>query len=99
MPADDDTYELKILIRQCQFFGPYPISYTDLADEDTQRILAFVMTATQNIWKPFNLIRASEISTEDKAFVMRIMKLDPRDRPSAKELLQDEWFAGVVESS
>lgn len=33
-----------------------------------------------------------EICAEDRAFALRIMKLDPRDRPTAKELLQDVWF-------
>jgi serine/threonine protein kinase len=33
-----------------------------------------------------------EITKEGRDFICRIMKLDPRDRPSARELLQDEWF-------
>ena len=33
-----------------------------------------------------------ELSQKDKDFLLGIMKLDPRDRPTAKELLQDEWF-------
>jgi serine/threonine protein kinase len=41
----------------------------------------------------FSRISEREISTEDKEFVLRIMKLDPRDRPSAEELLEDKWFA------
>ena len=28
----------------------------------------------------------------DKAFVLKIMKLDPRDRPTAKGLLKESWF-------
>lgn len=34
-----------------------------------------------------------EICNEDKEFVLKVMKLDPRDRPSAEELLEDSWFA------
>lgn len=40
--------------------------------------------------KPFSRISQQEISQEDKEFILKIMKLDPRDRPSAAELLQDE---------
>ena len=29
---------------------------------------------------------------EDRTFICKIMKLDSRDRPTAQELLQDEWF-------
>ncbi|KAL3484236.1 kinase-like domain-containing protein [Aspergillus germanicus] len=32
------------------------------------------------------------ISREDKKFVLRSMNLDPRNRPSARQLLEDEWF-------
>jgi serine/threonine protein kinase len=42
--------------------------------------------------KPFEYITDREIIKEDKALLLKIMKLDPRDRPTAKELLQDEWF-------
>jgi serine/threonine protein kinase len=42
--------------------------------------------------KPFGYVTDREITKEDKAFILKIMKLDPRDSPTAKELLQDEWF-------
>ena len=29
---------------------------------------------------------------KDKEFIGRIMKMDWRDRPTTKELLEDEWF-------
>jgi serine/threonine protein kinase len=45
--------------------------------------------------RPFSLASAREISTEDKEFVLKIMELDPRDRPTAKQLLEDEWFRGI----
>jgi hypothetical protein len=37
--------------------------------------------------------RDKELTAEDKAFVLKIMKLDPRDRPSARQLLEDKRFA------
>jgi serine/threonine protein kinase len=42
--------------------------------------------------KPFGQISEKEISKQDKEFFLKIMRLDPRDRPSAAELLQNEWF-------
>ena len=42
--------------------------------------------------KPFTLASQKEISKEDKEFILKVMKLDPRDRLTAKELLTDEWF-------
>jgi serine/threonine protein kinase len=41
---------------------------------------------------PFSWTSPGEVSDADKAFILRIMKLDPRDRPMAQELLEDEWF-------
>ena len=49
-------------------------------------------TSGKDVRKPFYLIREKEISREDKGFLGKMMRLDPRDRPTAGELLRDEWF-------
>lgn len=83
-------------MKQHQFFGPFPISYKEIADDETLAILTHVMQCVpQEKMKPFERISQREISKEDKAFVLKIMKLDPRHRPTAKELLQDEWFVSA----
>lgn len=33
-----------------------------------------------------------EVSPADKGFLLKIMKVDPRHRPTARQLLEDEWF-------
>ncbi|KFZ09115.1 hypothetical protein V501_05700 [Pseudogymnoascus sp. VKM F-4519 (FW-2642)] len=97
VPAGHEEYELKILMRQHQFFGPFPLSYKEIADNETLGILAHVMHGVpREKMKPFARITEQEISKENKAFILKIMKLDPRDRPTAKELLQDEWFTIAV---
>lgn len=45
--------------------------------------------------RPFHLTTTREISQEDKEFVLKVMKLDPRDRPTARELLDDGCFREV----
>ncbi|PYI29075.1 putative serine/threonine protein kinase [Aspergillus indologenus CBS 114.80] len=91
--AEHDDYELKILQRQCEFFGPFPLTYRDLCPRETLNVLAYVMRSIPpEKKKPFMRISEKELITEDKEFITRIMKLDPRDRPSAAELLQDKWF-------
>lgn len=96
VPADHEEYELKILMKQHQFFGPFPLSYKEIADDETLAILTYIMHGVPpEEMKPFGRITEQEISKEDKAFILKIMKLDPRDRPTAKELLQDEWFTSV----
>ena len=96
VPADHEEYELKILMKQHQFFGPFPLSYKEIADDETLAILTYVMHGVPpEKMKPFGRITEREISKEDKAFILKIMKLDPRDRPTANELLQDEWFTSA----
>jgi serine/threonine protein kinase len=92
-PEGHEMYDTKIVVHQHQWFGPFPISYKEIADEDTQEALFGIMSAvTPEKMKPFQYLSEREICNADKAFVLKIMKLDPRDRPTVKELLQDEWF-------
>jgi hypothetical protein len=87
---------LQILIKQHQFFGPFPLSYKEIADDETLVILIYVMYGEpREEMKPFRRVGEREISGEDKVFVLKDMKLDPRDKPTAKELLQDEWFTSA----
>ncbi|PWY66496.1 kinase-like protein, partial [Aspergillus sclerotioniger CBS 115572] len=92
VPADHEEYEMKILARQCQFFGPFPVSYQEIAPVATLHVLMQVMRSLGGKQRPFARISEAEVSKEDKEFIIKIMKLDPRERPSAQELLDDEWF-------
>ncbi|EXJ86240.1 STE/STE20 protein kinase [Capronia coronata CBS 617.96] len=93
VPPEHDDYDYEILLKYNRIFGPFPVSYEEIADQDRLAVLVFL---TQNsppeTLKPFNLTTAREICEEDKEFVLKIMKLDPRDRPTASELLEDQWF-------
>ncbi|KAJ9298774.1 hypothetical protein DTO217A2_8361 [Paecilomyces variotii] len=93
VPADYDEYELKILQRQCEFFGPFPLTYREICPREKLNILAYIMQSIPpENKKPFSRITEREVSKEDKEFILKIMKLDPRERPSAAELLRDKWF-------
>lgn len=41
---------------------------------------------------PFSTTIEKKVYKEDKDFIGKILKLDWRDRPTAKELLQDKLF-------
>ncbi|KAJ6156154.1 kinase-like protein [Penicillium chrysogenum] len=88
--ADHCEYALGILTKQCQFFGPFPVSYQEIARPSTLNILMGIMGSLRGKQKPFANISTEEVSSEDKKFIPKIMKLDPRDRPSAQQLLDDE---------
>ena len=90
---DHEDYEREILRRMHVFFGPYPLTYQEFASESALALLADVMESVpQTARKPFHMLRDKELTVEDKAFLLKIMKLDPRDRPTAGQLRRDEWF-------
>jgi serine/threonine protein kinase len=92
-PATDEFYEIYIVAKQHKWFGPFPISYKDIATEETQQLIAGIMSVVpREKLTPFRYLKEREISNADKAFLLKIMKLDPRDRPVASDLLQDQWF-------
>ncbi|KAK0655469.1 kinase-like domain-containing protein [Cercophora newfieldiana] len=86
-----DEYEFTVLKRMHRFFGPYPQSYQDFQDEDTMTIINFI-NAQGPPAKPFHRVGPREVPPADMEFLLKIMKLDPRDRPTAEELLADVWF-------
>jgi serine/threonine protein kinase len=89
-PGHDD-YEFTVLKRMHRFFGPYPPSYRDFNDEMTTTIIDFIKGEGPPV-KPFTRVGPKEAPLADKEFILKIMKLDPRDRPNAEELLADVWF-------
>ncbi|KAL9023832.1 MAG: hypothetical protein Q9196_006943, partial [Gyalolechia fulgens] len=92
-PESHELYDTKIVVHQHQWFGPFPVSFKEIADEDTQEAIIGIMSVVPpEKLKPFRFLSEREICSADKTFILKIMKLDPRDRPNAKELLQDEWF-------
>ncbi|KAB8208889.1 hypothetical protein BDV34DRAFT_222146 [Aspergillus parasiticus] len=63
VPADHDEYESKILQRQCQFFGPFPLIYREICPQETLNILAYIMKRIPpEKKKPFSRISEQEIS-------------------------------------
>ncbi|CEJ62476.1 Putative Serine/threonine protein kinase [Penicillium brasilianum] len=94
VPADHEGDNLKILMKHHQSFGPFPASYDEIANQERRAVLAWVMQNwLPNTMRPFHLTTSREICNEDKEFVLKVMRLDPRDRPSTQELLEDSWFA------
>jgi serine/threonine protein kinase len=96
VPIGHEDYDFKILLKYHQCFGPFPWTYAEIADEDTLKALSWIMHSTPpESLRPFHMTTSKEISEKDKTFIMRIMKLDPRDRPTAASLLEDKWFHDI----
>lgn len=95
--VDHDEYELAILKKHHQFLGLFPVSYNDISDPDGIRLIVMAMEGVPaEKMKPFHAITTREMAREDNAFLLKLMKLDPRDRPTAGEILEDEWFREEV---
>ncbi|KAI5859499.1 serine/threonine protein kinase [Durotheca rogersii] len=58
----------------------------EITDENASTIVEFIHSMGPPT-KPFHLVARREILPADRDFVFEIMKLDPRDRPTAEELL------------
>lgn len=93
VPLGHDEYDVKILLKHHRCFGPFPEPYEEIADQQRLGILTWVMqNSPAETLRPFHLTTSKEICQDDKEFVPKIMRLDPRDRPSAGQLLEHQWF-------
>jgi serine/threonine protein kinase len=80
-------------MRQFQFFGPFPPNYHEIVDRDTIEVVLWFMEKFSNddmIY--FQRITEKQISKEDNEFICWIMKLDLRQRPTVRQILEHEWF-------
>ncbi|KAG8532468.1 uncharacterized protein KY384_002345 [Bacidia gigantensis] len=94
----DEMYTIMVLALQCAYFGPFPDKYVELAEQLTMEHLHSMegYVTQRGGRRRHRHTLAVNMSKETITFLDKFMKLDPRDRPSAKELLQDQWFSGVV---
>ena len=95
MDKKEETYLVHVLALQCAFFGPLPDKYVELAvdltAEHLHSIEALVVQRGGRLKHRRTLSHWLNKETID--FLDDIMKLDPRDRPSAQELLQHQWLS------
>ncbi|AEO60074.1 hypothetical protein MYCTH_2308902 [Thermothelomyces thermophilus ATCC 42464] len=92
-PPGDPRLSLAVLQIQNDFYGPISRqALHGLADDSIQPLLE----QFEVNYRPFPLSSASDmINQEDLDFFGHIMKIDPRQRPTAKEILGHPWFNGV----
>lgn len=91
--GDRPNLLLDIMLRQLHWFAPFLEKIVGVADAESADTIAafreYNMPAQQGI---FETIPETEISKKDNKFIRKMMKLDWRDRPSARDLLEDEWW-------
>ncbi|KAF1846888.1 putative serine/threonine protein kinase [Cucurbitaria berberidis CBS 394.84] len=90
---DHEDYLLEVVKEQFRFFGPFPAKFEEIASRETiDSILYLMQEIPKDKTTPFSRITEKEVIKKDKDFIGKMMKLDWRDRPTAKELLRDEWW-------
>jgi predicted HAD superfamily hydrolase len=89
---DDEEYIVEVFKQQYRYFAPLPAKFSEIASDETIDNLLQLIENPETKVTPFALITEREVIKKDKEFILKIMKLDWRDRPTAKELLEDEWW-------
>ncbi|PGH26560.1 serine/threonine protein kinase [Polytolypa hystricis UAMH7299] len=87
----EESYDLQVLMKHHEWFGPFPHTMKEIVDEEAEKIIAYTYRKVERVGA-FAYRKEREICGADKAFILRVMKLDPTDRKTAAELLNDEWF-------
>jgi len=79
-----------VLQMQNDYYGPVGSeAFKDLVDDSVRPLL---LQLEEN-YRPFSLAAASRnIAQKDIDFFDYIMKVDPRQRPTAREALRHPWF-------
>jgi serine/threonine protein kinase len=81
-----------ILKQMYDLLGPWPLSLADIiTDPKDQEAIQYSM-AHGRPRSPIARWPKQCMPFADGKFLKRIMKLDPRDRPTVEEILKDEWF-------
>jgi hypothetical protein len=94
LDRDHEEYVLGVVMEQFKYFGPFPAKISEIVSPETvQSILWIMQEIPQEKLTSFSRTTEKEVSKKDKDFICKMMKLDWRDRPTAKELLTDEWWA------
>ncbi len=83
-----------MLVEQIKRFEPFNDSFEEIAAAERLAICtgAVIYIQENKKWLPFCKSEDEELARPDRDFIAKMMKLDPRDRPTAKEFLQDAWF-------
>ena len=83
-----------MLVEQIRRFGPFNDSFEEIADAERLAICmgAIVYMQENQKWLQLSVSEDDELARPDRGFIAKMMKLDPRDRPTPRELLQDAWF-------
>jgi serine/threonine protein kinase len=89
--------EVEVLASMLSYFRPLPPGLLEHVKYSPWSVVLMNLNEsfdTENPATPLGLWTDIDgLETSDKDFIGRILNLDPALRPSAEELLKDEWFS------
>ncbi|KAG9377564.1 hypothetical protein A1F94_011967 [Pyrenophora tritici-repentis] len=75
--ADLPEEQLAVLVQHYQWFGPFPKKFREIAREDAMMVVERLeQEFTPEMTSLFRRISRKEVSSGDRDFLLRIMKLD-----------------------
>ncbi|KAL9123864.1 MAG: hypothetical protein Q9217_006747, partial [Psora testacea] len=91
----DEHFALAVLVLQNRYFGPFPKKFFQLLNDEGAAVLRYAVNQCGEKTLSFTKINPRTINSEDKEFILYLMKPDPRDRPSATDALMHPWLNGI----
>lgn len=93
---NEEDAEIELLRKQNSMTGPYPLALLKRPGGDWLALFqVFTEMDTDQgggvTWRW--VMEELKLPEEDGAFIERVLKIDPDERPTAQSLLMDEWFA------
>ncbi|KAH9218977.1 hypothetical protein DL95DRAFT_405268 [Leptodontidium sp. 2 PMI_412] len=94
---DEEDAEMEILRKQNSMTGTYPPALLERAGGDWPALFQVFAEMDEDqreelvTWRL--VIQELQLPEEDGAFIERVLKIDPAERPTADALLKDKWFS------
>ena len=93
---NEDDAEIEILQKQNSMTGPYPLALLERAGGDWPALFRVFADMDEDqgehvTWRL--VVQELQLPEEDGAFIERVLKIDPVERPTADALLKDTWFS------
>ena len=91
---DGDFREM--LQKQHFITGPFPQHMIKQAGGDAPELFELFTEINNNAEKPMTwdlYMEVQELSSADSAFLREVLRMDPDERPTAKQLLQNPWLS------
>ncbi|KAL5320686.1 hypothetical protein ACEPPN_011496 [Leptodophora sp. 'Broadleaf-Isolate-01'] len=88
---------MEILRKQNSMTGTYPLALLERAGGDWPALFQVFAEMDEDqreepvTWRL--VIQELQLPEEDGAFIERVLKIDPAERPTADALLKDKWFS------